>query len=69
MIEVVEGSSSDRTIWQPRAADPEMEAEMLRRLMVRFGVQEARAKADLARDTVESRSRMTKVRTAPVVLP
>lgn len=60
MIEVVEGSASDRTIWQPRAADPEMEAEMLRRLMVRFGVQEARAKADLARDSVETRARMTK---------
>jgi outer membrane protein assembly factor BamC len=60
MVEVVESSASDRLIWQPRPADPELEAEMLRRLMVRFGVQEARAKADLSRDTVENRARMTK---------
>lgn len=37
-----------KTVWQPRAADPELEAEMLRRLMVRFGVEEARAQAVLA---------------------
>ncbi|MCU0934378.1 MAG: outer membrane protein assembly factor BamC, partial [Thiobacillaceae bacterium] len=37
-----------KTVWQPRAADPELEAEMLRRLMVRFGVEEAQAKTMLA---------------------
>jgi outer membrane protein assembly factor BamC len=30
--------TKDRTIWVPRAADPELEAEFLRRLMTRFGV-------------------------------
>ena len=32
------------TVWQPRPPDPELEAEFLRRLMVRLGAQEERAK-------------------------
>jgi hypothetical protein len=36
MIEVFTSSQQDRTAWQPKAADPEMEAEMLQRLLVRF---------------------------------
>lgn len=38
----------EQTRWQPRQADPELEAEMLRRLMVRFGTDEKRAAAALA---------------------
>jgi hypothetical protein len=38
----------ERYRWQPRPADPELEAEMLRRLMVRLGVEEARAKTMVA---------------------
>ncbi len=37
----------DQTKWQPRPADPELEAEMLRRLMVRLGSEEKRATAAL----------------------
>jgi len=54
MYEVYEGTQgggdqgNGRTVWQPRPADPELEAEMLRRLMVRFGVDEARAGALVA---------------------
>ena len=47
MEEVYINSDKD-TRWQPRPPDPELEAEMLRRLMARFGVQEARAKAQVA---------------------
>jgi len=36
MEEVYTSSQQDRTSWQPRASDPEMEAEMLQRLLVRF---------------------------------
>ncbi len=36
------------TRWQPRPPDPNLEAEMLRRLMVRFGVEETVAKSQLA---------------------
>ena len=54
MVEVYEGTQGGgdqgqgRTMWQPRSSDPELEAEMLRRLMVRFGVEESRAKTLLA---------------------
>lgn len=51
MEEVLTGQQgADRadTRWQPRPADPELEAEMLRRLMVRFGVDEPSAKVQIA---------------------
>ena len=48
MIEIYPTEAKDHTIWQPRPADPELEAEMLRRLMVRLGADEARAAAQLA---------------------
>ena len=51
MEEVYTTSQKEETKWQPRPADPELEAEMLRRLMVRFGVQEQRAKAQVATPT------------------
>ena len=44
MEEVYTSSSKDTTTWQPRAADPELEAEMLRRLMVSLGGDEQSAK-------------------------
>jgi outer membrane protein assembly factor BamC len=47
MEEVYTSADKDQTRWQPRPPDPELEAEMLRRLMVRFGVQEDRAQAQL----------------------
>ena len=48
MEEVYTAATKEDTKWQPRPPDPSLEAEMLRRLMVRFGVQEARAKSQLA---------------------
>lgn len=44
---VVNRTGNDGTVWQPRDPDPHLEAEFLRRLMVRFGVQEERAKAQV----------------------
>ncbi|MEW6353859.1 MAG: outer membrane protein assembly factor BamC [Pseudomonadota bacterium] len=49
--EVVQGSS---TIWQPRPSDPELEIEMLNRLVVSFGVDEKRAKELLAKQENEA---------------
>lgn len=48
MQEVYITEGKDQTRWQPRSPDPDLEAEMLRRLMVRFGVQEVRAKQQMA---------------------
>ena len=50
MIEQVVNSSRgmEGTVWEPRPADPELEVEFLRRLMVKLGVEEARAKSQLS---------------------
>jgi outer membrane protein assembly factor BamC len=41
-------SQGEQTKWQPRPPNPELEAEMLRRLLVRFGAKEERAKTVVA---------------------
>jgi outer membrane protein assembly factor BamC len=51
MYEVYANEGKDRTVWQPRPADPELEAEMLRRLMVRLGTEENRSKTLMATDS------------------
>ncbi len=48
MEEVFTSKDESSTMWQPRPPDPELEAEFLRRLMLRFGVEDARARAELA---------------------
>ncbi len=58
MEEVYTSSAKDETRWQPRAPDPELEAEMLRRLMVRLGAEEKRAEAALASPKAEPRARL-----------
>ena len=58
MEEVYTSSSKDETRWQPRTPDPELEAEMLRRLMVRLGAEERRAEVALATPKVEPRARL-----------
>ena len=37
MVEVYDSSSKDRTVWQPRPANAELEAEFLKRLMLKLG--------------------------------
>jgi len=45
MLEVARDQGNQgSTVWQPRTQDPELEAEFLRRLMVRLGTQEEKAK-------------------------
>jgi outer membrane protein assembly factor BamC len=46
------------TVWQARPPDPGLEAEFLRRLMVRFGVDESRAKAQLAVVPTDSKAKL-----------
>jgi outer membrane protein assembly factor BamC len=36
MVEVYTSTAEERTVWQPRPSDPGLEAEFLRRLMLRF---------------------------------
>jgi outer membrane protein assembly factor BamC len=59
MYEVYASEGHDRTVWQPRPPDPELEAEMLRRLMVRLGTEESRARSMLAGESKkEERARL-----------
>jgi len=60
MYEVLEGEGGQRTVWQPRPADPDLEAEMLARLMTRFGVQEERARAMLTAASGVERAKLLK---------
>jgi outer membrane protein assembly factor BamC len=44
MVEKYQSGNAGTTIWVPRAADPELEAEFLRRMMVKMGVTEEQSK-------------------------
>jgi len=67
MIEVYARERDDSTVWQPRPADPELEAEFLRRLMVKLGVQNAQAQALLATNPAQPDARVATVDNRPVV--
>ena len=51
MIEVFQDAQRQQSSWQPRNPDAELEAEFLRRLMVRLGTQEEKAKQLVATST------------------
>jgi outer membrane protein assembly factor BamC len=61
-------ASGDRTTrWQPRPSDPDLEAEFLARLMMRFGVAEARAREQVASGPAE-RARIASTKEGAVLL-
>ena len=60
MYEVYVNEGKSETRWQPRPAEPELEAEMLRRLMVRLGVEEGRAKTMLTADKQQDRAKLAR---------
>jgi outer membrane protein assembly factor BamC len=61
MQEVLVGQQKDTTMWTPRPADPELEAEFLSRLMERLGVESNRAKATVANANIQpARAKLVK---------
>ncbi len=61
MYEVIKGGDGgDQTVWEPMPPDPGLEAEMLRRLMSRFGVDDAQAKSMLAAKGEEKRAELVR---------
>ena len=68
MTEVYTTTQKDQTVWQPRATDPELEAEFLRRLMVRLGVPQEQSKALVATSAVKPTSRISNLNNTPVVM-
>src|SRR5574340_1257634 len=67
MKEVYATEGQDKTVWEPRAPDPGLEAEMLRRLMLRFGVEKSRADALLAKQQVAEQAHVVQEAGAPVL--
>jgi outer membrane protein assembly factor BamC len=67
MIETYSTKEKDQTVWQPRPADPELEAEFLRRLMVKLGVAQEQSRALVAAGAVKPTSRVTSVNNQPAV--
>ena len=62
MYETYITEGKDETRWQPREPDPELEAEMLRRLMVSLGSEQKRAEVEMAAAKIKpvDRARMTR---------
>jgi outer membrane protein assembly factor BamC len=60
--EVLTGLEKERTVWTPRPADPELEAEFLSRLLTRLGVENTRAKAAVANAAPAEQARAKLVR-------
>jgi outer membrane protein assembly factor BamC len=73
MVEVITGAKNgnattgDSTVWQPRPADPELEAEFLRRMMVKLGVSQEQSKALVAAGATKQTSRIATVNNQSVV--
>lgn len=68
MQEVYANREQDQTVWQPRAADPELEAEFLRRLMVKLGAPQVQAAAAGNVTPSKPSSRVAAVGSQPVVV-
>ena len=73
MIEVYSSKGSPAsggdgpTVWQPRPAEPELETEFLRRLMVKLGVSQEQAKAATAAGAAQPGARIVQVNGQPTV--
>jgi len=67
MVEVYSTERKDTTVWQPRAVDPELEAEFLRRLMVKLGVSQEQVKALVAGGMSKSTATVATENGQPVV--
>ena len=60
MVEVYKDEGRASTVWQPREPDPNIEAEFLRRMMVRLGEKEERAQQMAAATPAEQRAQIVK---------
>jgi outer membrane protein assembly factor BamC len=63
--ETLTGIQKDQTIWEPRASDPELEAEFLRRLLVRLGSDKEQAKTVVASGYITPNSEPARSKLVP----
>ena len=67
MVENYADSQKSGTAWQPRAVDPELETEFLRRLMVKLGATQEQATALIPIEPVKKSSRAATANGQPVL--
>jgi outer membrane protein assembly factor BamC len=68
MQEVYSNQMRDQTVWTPRPSDPELEAEFLRRLMVKLGASTDQARTAVASaQAAQPSARVTTVGNLPAV--
>lgn len=65
MQEVFANEGRDRTMWQPRPVDPDLEAEFLRRLMVRLGADTEQSGQAAGAASTEPQTQLARVVTGP----
>ena len=69
MVENYADAQKDRTIWQPRPSDPELEIEFLRRLMVQLGTSPEAAKAAAETATAQTQAaQVSQLNGQPVIV-
>lgn len=69
MVENYADVQKDRTIWQPRPSDPELEIEFLRRLMVKLGSSPEAAKtATVTASAADTGSQVSSINGQPVIV-
>ncbi|WP_227814316.1 outer membrane protein assembly factor BamC [Nitrogeniibacter aestuarii] len=68
MVEIYENESESRTVWQPQPADPELEAEILRRMMVYLGAEEAYAETQVDKQARDERASIVDANGTPALL-
>ncbi len=56
MVETFKDNLKESTVWQPRAIDPELEADFLRRLMIKLGATQEQAKTLVAASDVAKKT-------------
>jgi len=68
MSEVYDSTNKDTTVWQPRPSDPDIEAEFLRRMMVKLGTPADQARSLVAASApAKPTSRVTSVNGQPAL--
>ncbi len=68
MVEVYTSGAKDQIVWQPRQPDTELEAEFLRRMMLKLGATAEQAKVQLAAQPSTPKARLVSVGGVPVAV-
>jgi outer membrane protein assembly factor BamC len=67
MMEIYTREAKDQTVWQPRPADPELEAEFLRRLMLKLGASAEQTQTLVATATITPASKVQELNGFPAL--